>query len=141
MTRLLPLVLVLLVAGAAAAQTRSTPTADAEWPLGTWAGAHRELAFDSDVTRCEFFWEYGRMRWRMTRRATMSRDATMTLTAAGFVSQLSASSIELDGRYSVESGRELGGLSVRYVLTRTDDTLAGTVATSRGQGTVTLTKR
>ena len=77
----------------------------------------------------------------MTRKTTMLREGPVTLSAAGFVTQISASSIEMDGRYSTESGRDLGGLSVRYVLTRTDNTLAGSATTSRSQGSVTLTKR
>ena len=144
MTRALPLVLLLLVASVAGAlaQRPSTPKApDEEWPLGVWEGAHRDISIDSDATRCEFSREDGRLRWRMTRKTTMLRQAPVTLSAAGFVTQISASSIEMDGRYSTESGRDLGGLSVRYVLTRTDNTLAGSAMTSRSSGSVTLTKR
>jgi hypothetical protein len=145
MTRALPLFLLLLVASVAGAlaQSASTPRAapDEEWPLGVWEGAHRDISIDSDATRCEFSREYGRLRWRMTRKTTLLRAGPVTLSAAGFVTQLSASSIEMDGLYSTESGRDLGGLSVRYVLTRTDNTLAGSATTSRSQGSVTLTKR
>jgi len=143
MTRALPLFLLLLIASAAAAlaQSPSTPRApDEEWPLGVWEGAHRDLSIDSDAIRCEFSREDGRIRWRMTRKTTM-REGPVTLSAAGFVTQISASSIEMDGRYSTESGRDLGGLSVRYVLTRTGNTLAGSATTSRSYGSVTLTKR
>ena len=143
MIRALPLFLLLLVVTAAAlAQSRSTPKApDEEWPLGLWEGAHRDISIDSDATRCEFSREDGRMRWRMTRKTTMLREGPVTLSAAGFVTQISASSIEMDGRYSTESGRDLGGLSVRYVLTRTDNTLAGSATTARSYASVTLTKR
>ena len=145
MTRALPLLLLLLLvvgAAAALAQSSSTPKApDEEWPLGVWEGAHRDISIDIDATRCEFSREDGRMRWRMTRKTTMRREGPVTLSAAGFVTQISASSIEMDGRYSTESGRDLGGLSVRYVLTRTDNTLAGSATTSRSQGSVSLTKR
>ena len=139
MARALPLFLLLFVATVAAALAQ-TPKADAEWPLGTWEGAHRDSATDTDSTRCEFSREDGRMRWRMTRKTTL-REGPVTLTAAGFVTQISDSSIEMDGRYTIESGRELGGISVRYVLTRTSNTLTGLATTSRSYGSVTLTKR
>ena len=140
MIRALPLFLLLLVASVAAALAQTPRAADAEWPLGTWEGAHRDVAIDTDSTVCEFSRQDGRMRWRMTRKTTL-REGPVTLTAAGFVSQLSDSSIEMDGRYTIESGRELGGLSVRYVLTRTSNTLTGSATTSRSYGSVTLTKR
>jgi len=140
MTRALPFFLLLLVASVAGALAQGRAL-DEDWPLGLWEGAHRDISIDSDATWCEFSREDGRLRWRMTRQTTMFRQGPATLSAAGFVTQISPWSIEMDGTYSTESGRDLGGLSVRYVLTRTDNTLSGSATTSHGQGSVTLTKR
>src|SRR5258706_12168758 len=136
MTRALTFFLLLLAASVAGALAQSKAPNE-EWLLGVWEGAHRDILIEGDATWCEFFREDGRMRWRMTRQTTLFRQGPVTLSAAGFVNQISASSIDMDGRYSTESGRDLGGLSVRYILTPTDNTLAGSATPAHSHGSAT----
>lgn len=123
---LLSATIVLTLSHAANVRAQSpTPSPDASWLLGNWQGEHKRRAIRSDDSRFEFREDGSGVSWKLIRTTEIDYGGRNELEASGRVSRLTASNVELVGKYVQATNAQAVGRGVTYHFTRKGDSLSG----------------
>lgn len=97
------------------------------WLLGKWKGAHvATTLIASDNAQFEFKREGDSITWKMERKGLSAQGGSYWSDASGVVSKLTDGELELEGKYTASSATRFIGNPVKYVFTRSGDSLSGT---------------